>query len=210
MVEQVSRLAVAFDPLIAEAKQRMRRRRFGLASILLAAAGLTIGLTLALRPLGPVGPQDAAPGFYRVNWSGPIKVNGRPAIGATIYWVRVSRSHWAVKASVANLTRHTLQPVRRPMDTGWGMGAVTAGECSGSTCFTSRAASFSPALPRKLRPGARWTGVFSGTAEAWGKVPRNLRAGFSLGYYLGWPKGCYVCGGGFGIGTPKGWAVHIR
>jgi hypothetical protein len=193
----------------------MRRRRFGLAATLLAAACLTLGLTLALRPRGP-GVQGAAPAFYRVGWSGPIKVNGRPAIGATIYWIRVSPSHWAVKASVINLTRHTLRPDRRPMDTGWGMEAVTAGQlahpvqCSGSTCFTSRAASFSPALPRKLPPGARWTGVFSGTPGEWLKVPHNRWASFALGYYLGWPKGCYGCGGGFGTGTPIGWAIHIR
>ena len=90
------------------------------------------------------------------------------------------------------------------------MHAVTAGQlahpvqCSGSACFDSRAASFRPALPRTLPPGARWTGVFSGTAGEWGKVPRNRWASLALGYYyFGWRDG-------FGTGTPIRWAVHIR
>jgi hypothetical protein len=208
MVEPVARVPFAFDPLIAEAKHRMRRRRFGHAAILLAAGCLTLGLSLDLRPRGPVLPQGAAPTFTRVDWSAPIKINGQTAIRATVYWIRVAPSHWAVKASVANLTRHTLRPVRGS-DAGWGIHAVTAGQlayplqCSGSTCFDSRAAAFTPALPRTLPPGASWTGVFSGTAGSWGKVPRNRWASFGLGYYDGW-------NGGFGIGTPLGSAVHIR
>ena len=207
MAEHVSRFPFELDPLIAEAKQRMRRRRWGLA-VLLGAAGC-LALTLAHRPRGPVLPPGAAPTFTRVGWSSPINVNGRKAIDATVYWVRVSRSHWAVKASVVNLTGHTLRPVRTPLDTGWGVHAVMAGQlphpvqCSGSTCFDARAVSFTPALPRTLAPGTRWTGVFSGTAGAWGHVPRNRWASFGLGYYYGWK-------GGFGIGTPLGWAVHLR
>jgi hypothetical protein len=209
MAEHVARVPFGFDPLIAEAKHRMRRRRGGLAAILLAAACLALSLSLALRPDGPVLPNGASPTFTRVGWSGPINVNGRAAIRATVYWIRVSPSHWAVRASVVNLTRHTLRPARAPFDTGWGMEAVTAGllahpvQCSGSSCFDSRAASFRPALPRTLPPGARWTGVFSGTAGPWGKVPRNRWASFSLGYYYG-------SKGGFGIGTPIGRPIHIR
>src|SRR5438270_2111672 len=152
MAEQISRLPFELDPLIAEAKRRMRRRRLGLAAILLAAACLTLGLALTLRPRGPVLSQGAAPALYRVGWSHPIDVDGRAAIRATVYWVRLSPSHWAVKASVVNLTRHTLRPVRFPGDTGWGISLETApehasGQCS-DACFTAKAASSRPALPR--------------------------------------------------------------
>lgn len=204
MVEHVSRLPFVLDPLIAEAKRRRRRRRVHIGVALLVAGCVALGLTVARRPRGPVVPHGAAPAFYRVGWSSPINVDGRPAVGASVYWIRVSRSHWAVKASVVNLTRHTLRPVRRTFDNGWGMSAVTAGPCSGSTCFTARAASFRPALPRTLAPGARWTGVFRGAAGEWGQVSRHIGAGFGLGYYLGGSRG------GFGVGTPIGWAVHIR
>jgi hypothetical protein len=61
MVTDAQSLPSGFDPLVAEAKQRMRRRRVLLAMLaMLAAAGV---LTLILRPFG-------APGTSRVTSNG--------------------------------------------------------------------------------------------------------------------------------------------
>jgi hypothetical protein len=62
MTLHLPRLPITVDPLIAEAKRRMRRRR-SLAVLLLAAVGLAVGLTLALRPGGPEAPRGG-PGTF--------------------------------------------------------------------------------------------------------------------------------------------------
>jgi hypothetical protein len=213
MTAYFPRLPLGVDPLIPEARERMRRRRAGFAAVLLAAAALTLVLTHSLGARGPAPPRGVAPAFYRLDSTFTVKVDGRKAIRATVYWLRVSPSHWAAKASVVNLTGHALRPVRTSMDTGWGFSALTARQrahpvqCDGTTCFDSRASSFRPALPRLLPPGARWTGVFSGKPGPWGTMPRNRWAGLGLGGYFGLPG---AGGGVSGIGTPLGWAVHIR
>ena len=50
MTAHLPRLSAVIDPLIGEANRRMRRRRLLLAALLVGAVGLTVGLTLALRP----------------------------------------------------------------------------------------------------------------------------------------------------------------
>jgi hypothetical protein len=52
MTVHVPRLPVTADPLIGEAKQRMRRRRLLLAVLLTGVVALSIGLTVALRSAG--------------------------------------------------------------------------------------------------------------------------------------------------------------
>jgi hypothetical protein len=55
MIAHPSRLPMALAPLIAEAKHRMRRRR-SLAALVLAVAGVAVGLSFALRsPSGGTG-----------------------------------------------------------------------------------------------------------------------------------------------------------
>ena len=72
MAEDVSRLPFELDPLIAEAKRRMRRRR-SLAALLIALAGLAVGLPLAWRS------PAAGPGAPRLHTSslraGKLKVS---------------------------------------------------------------------------------------------------------------------------------------
>ena len=217
MAEHASRLPFALDPLIAEAKQRMRRRRFGLAATLLAAACLTLGLTLALRPRGPVLPQGASPAFARVGWSGPIKINGRIAIGATVSWIRcltVALGGQGVPSPEPD--RAHPRPVRT-LDSGWGVHAVTAGQlahpvqCSGSTCFDSRAASFRPALPRTLPPGARWTSVSAGQQGSGARCRATAGPASASATTTVHRRGSVMgAGADLGSGTPIGRPVHIR
>lgn len=54
----VARLPLRLDPLIAEAKRRMRRRRLVLGAMLLMLAGSTLGAALALSP--PASPHGSA------------------------------------------------------------------------------------------------------------------------------------------------------
>jgi hypothetical protein len=53
MTARIPRLPFALDPLIAEAKRRMRRRRYLTALALVAAASVATALTLGLRPGQP-------------------------------------------------------------------------------------------------------------------------------------------------------------
>jgi hypothetical protein len=62
MTMHLPRLPIALDPLIAEAKRRMRRRRFLVAVMLLGVAALAVGLTLAVRPGGPERPPGGVAG----------------------------------------------------------------------------------------------------------------------------------------------------
>jgi len=53
-------------PLIEEAKRRMRRRRWLVASVLVLAAAATAGLTFGLRPTGPA----SGGGLATASWDG--------------------------------------------------------------------------------------------------------------------------------------------
>jgi len=171
---------------------------------------LIIGLTLVLlistaafaRP-SAAGQARSPAKTYRLGWTIPVRVKGRLAIRAKIYWFRISSSHWSVRASVTNLTGHTLRPVTIGK-TGWGWQAESSGVQTGHGnyqcgCIAAEASSFKPALPHKLRPGARWSGAFTGTAHR--PSARFPWVTFGLGYYHGWA-------GGFGIGPQS--AVRIR
>lgn len=65
----LARLPLTLDPLIAEAKRRMRRRRVLVASVAIMLAGSAAGVTLALR--GPGAPHYTA---------GPSPVVPRPSV----------------------------------------------------------------------------------------------------------------------------------
>jgi len=60
MTLYVPRAPIAVDPLIAEAKQRARRRRFNVACVLAAGALLALGLSLPARS-GVFEPKAGAP-----------------------------------------------------------------------------------------------------------------------------------------------------
>src|SRR5690348_9016151 len=53
MAVNVPRLPLSIDPLIAEAKERARRRRLLLAALLVGVIGLGAGLSFGLRQTGP-------------------------------------------------------------------------------------------------------------------------------------------------------------
>jgi len=62
MTAHIPRLPFTLDPLIAEAKRRMRRRRYFTALALVAAAAISTTLTLGLRPgQSPRGGVSASP-----------------------------------------------------------------------------------------------------------------------------------------------------
>lgn len=58
----VPHLPFRLDPLITEAKRRVRRRRLLLIAALAGVAALALGLTLALRPGGPATPRTSGAG----------------------------------------------------------------------------------------------------------------------------------------------------
>lgn len=62
MTAHVPRLPFSFDPLMAEAKQRMRRRRVLTASLLVVLGAIT---AIALIVAGPGGPPSSGPGGGR-------------------------------------------------------------------------------------------------------------------------------------------------
>jgi len=60
MTVHLPRLPISLDPLIKEAKRRMRRRRVLLAAVFGGATALAIVLTLALQPGGQGEPRGGA------------------------------------------------------------------------------------------------------------------------------------------------------
>jgi hypothetical protein len=83
MMLRVPRLPFSLDPLIAEAKQRARRRRLLLALGL--AAGLAVALTFALQSgAGPVGTGGPGSGTAAPN-DGPVLADGvAPVTGGRV------------------------------------------------------------------------------------------------------------------------------
>ncbi|HEU5477316.1 MAG TPA: hypothetical protein VFU64_05740 [Gaiellaceae bacterium] len=87
MTFRVSRLPFSLDPLIAEAKRRMRRRRLLVAGLVVALAGGAAGAGLALRGTGPgprndlQGPVAPRPPVQHIG-AGPFVLSGGFAGGA--------------------------------------------------------------------------------------------------------------------------------
>jgi hypothetical protein len=117
MAADAQSLPSGFDPLVAEAKQRMRRRRTLTAmSVLLAAAGV---LALILRPFG-------APGTSRVTSQGA----NRQALAHLNVPVDVSERTWEtgikrVRGDASGLTARGVAELRRTV--------VAAADKSGAT-----------------------------------------------------------------------------
>lgn len=66
MIAHSPRLPFSLAPLIAEAKRRMRRRRWLGAGLLVLAAATTAGLTFGLRPTGPENGRE----LVTARWDG--------------------------------------------------------------------------------------------------------------------------------------------
>jgi hypothetical protein len=173
----------------------MRNRARGLI-IALTLVGLISAAAFARPSTAGQAPSRAK--TYRLDWTFPVRVRGRVALHGRIAWLKVWASHWSVRASILNRSGHTLRPITVGK-TGWGWFAETSGEkahpvqCDWSVCRAANAASFRPALPRRLRPGAGWSGIFKGR----GHPPRGWWLNFYLGYYYG------LTPGGFGGGPGR-------
>src|SRR5690349_13600277 len=75
MTMRLPRLPIALDPLIAEAKRRMRRRRL-VAVALVVCVGLAVGLTLESRS------PRVAPSIGVATPPSPLVAGGIAALGA--------------------------------------------------------------------------------------------------------------------------------
>jgi hypothetical protein len=91
MTLHVPRLPFAFDPLIGEAKRRMRQRRLLLAALALALAAGSAGATLALR--GPAGPSNPLPTAGH-GWAEANLLPQRVSLLYPFAWKRVNWSCW--------------------------------------------------------------------------------------------------------------------
>src|SRR5438445_12593884 len=82
MASHAPRLPLELDPLIAEAKRRMRRRRSLVIAALVVAAATAVTLTLALRP--PTGPPapTGSPRPPQQNVKSLAHLRERPAVSA--------------------------------------------------------------------------------------------------------------------------------
>jgi len=89
MLAHIPRLPFGLDPLIREAKRRMRRRRFLLAGVLIVVVAGGIGVALALRSSsggsGPGGPPGVAAGVVSFEHRSAVQamasVFARPSAG---------------------------------------------------------------------------------------------------------------------------------
>lgn len=175
-------------PKVSMAGSSVRLRVLVVVALVVLAAVVYV-LSATASATGPTSTH------YRLNWSIPIRVKGRVALRAKVYSLSVASKSWTVRVSITNRSGHTLRPVRTGK-TGWGVQAVTqavhAGtqQCTGVSCFVADSSSFSPALPRQLTAGAKWSGLVRGP----GAIPSKRWVSVALGYYYGWPRG------GFGSG----------
>jgi len=70
MTTHLPRLPIGLDPLVAEAKRRMRHRRRVLTLVLVGVAALAVGLTLTMRPGTPQADSRAALRPFVGAWGG--------------------------------------------------------------------------------------------------------------------------------------------
>ena len=83
------RMPIWLDPLIAEAKRRMRQRRLLVAALVVALAGGAAGVTLALR--SPSGPSQPTAGH---GWTKADLLPQRVSLLYPVAWKRVNWSCW--------------------------------------------------------------------------------------------------------------------
>jgi hypothetical protein len=166
------------------------------AVALLAAGAGTASSTSAAK-------ERTATRHYELNWHLNVKVNHKLAMRVRVDWVSLHHAGWRVKAAVVNRSGHLLKLGKLNRE-GWGIAALPRdvhrgkSQC-GSNCFFARGIHFEPRLPRRLPPGARWRGIYSGR----GFVPHDRYVSFTLGYYEGWPRD------GFGIDTSAVRVLHV-
>jgi hypothetical protein len=171
---------------------------------LIAAAALA-ALLVSASP-SPAASRRVATQHYQLKWHLPVKVNHKLAMRVQVRWVSIYHAGWRVNAVVVNRSEHLLELGKLNRE-GWGLGALPPDVHSGQNncsawshnCFFARGIHFVPRLPKRLPPGARWSGIYSGR----GAVPDDRYVSFTLGYYEGWPRD------GFGIDTSTSRVLHI-
>lgn len=100
MTVHARRLAFSLDPVIAEAKRRMRQRRLLIAGLIVALAAIGAGTTFALR--GPGGPAGLAPAGAG-HASAAANIDGF-SISYPAAWKRVDWNCWIGTGSYLLLT----------------------------------------------------------------------------------------------------------
>lgn len=90
MTVDASRLPFSLDPLMAEAKRRMRRRRFLAGVAFLAVALAVAGATFGLRSQGPGGPPSRSTGAATGHSIDQGGTNAHPG-AATLAEMRLKR-----------------------------------------------------------------------------------------------------------------------
>jgi hypothetical protein len=173
MTVATSQLPIAVDPLIAEAKRRMHRRRWLLALASLAVAGAAVSYALATHDHAGTSPHRAAPGgaacagspaalgsvrpggpYAQVGWGtcAPAQItNGGDASSSA--W-NLRWSHWGAAVALAQGTSAvwSLSP------TGWGritLRASDIGRCAAQGRQTYRRLEYRIPI-RKAGPLGRW------------------------------------------------------
>ena len=106
MTVHAGRPTFSFDPVIAEAKRRMRQRRLLVAALIVALAGIGAGATFALRGPGGSSPTPAGAG----HGSAVANIGGL-SLSYPVAWRRVDWNCWNVLGSYLLLT--TARPTPR-------------------------------------------------------------------------------------------------
>ena len=126
------RLPLSVDPLIREAKQRMRRRRFLVAAAIVAGLGAALGVTLALGVPGGSGQAPASllshpgptsiPGLTKIAASRPsiCSYKGQPPSfcrpGGALFSTRGREQVWALTPAVRRYgIHHVPLPIPLPL-----------------------------------------------------------------------------------------------
>ncbi|MDQ3821882.1 MAG: hypothetical protein M3321_01410 [Actinomycetota bacterium] len=152
----------------------MRRR-----GLLLVAAVATAG-ALALA-------TGADARTIRLGWSESTpNAFGYPRMTFRVVSVTVVGTRWSVRAAVHNRSAKTIFIVRPnanafPVQYGFGLLALRRACPRGSRCAPVgiTATQSRPRIPRRLAPGASWTGVFGGR----GVLPRRVLLSVSFGRF---------------------------
>ena len=125
------------------------------------------------------GFRPAAPAVLRLGWN-----SSSGGFSVTVRTLTVRGDGWSVAARIDNGTAQTLQIGRahRPYpETTFGVAEVVGDERSDPP--QRYATSFDPPLPRVLRPGSSWSGVFSGAT----RLPAGHRFRVVFGMFFARP-----------------------